>query len=47
MFAGYDWFQTYLEKLAAVTPEDIRRVAKRYLRARSRVVGTYQPVGGE
>jgi zinc protease len=47
MFADYGWFQTYLEKLAAVSPEDVQRVAQRYLQARSRVVGTYLPTGKE
>ena len=47
MFAGYGWFQTYLEKLAAVTPEDVRRVAQRYFGTRSRIVGTYLPADEE
>jgi zinc protease len=47
MFADYDWFQFYLEKLAAVTPEDVQRVAQRYFQSRARVVGTYMPVNGE
>ena len=47
MFADYNWFLNYLDKLAAVTTVDVQRVAQQYLRARSRVVGTYIPVGGE
>jgi zinc protease len=47
MFADYNWFLTYLDKLAAVTPADVQRVAQQYLGARSRVVGTYIPTGGE
>ncbi len=47
MFADYNWFLTYLEKLADVTPEDVQRVAKQYLRPSRRIVGTYLPVGGE
>ncbi|NOZ00218.1 MAG: insulinase family protein [Chloroflexi bacterium] len=43
MFADYDWFLTYLEKLAEVTPADVQRVAQQYLRPQSRVVGTYIP----
>lgn len=43
MFADYNWFLTYLDRLAAVTPADVRRVAQQYLRPRSRVVGTYVP----
>jgi zinc protease len=49
MFADYGWFTSYLEKLAAVTPADVQRVAQAYLRAKNRVVGIYLPVndGGE
>ncbi len=46
MFASYDWFETYLEKMAAVTPKDVQRVARAYLRPQTRVVGTYIPTGG-
>jgi zinc protease len=45
MFADYDWFQTYLDRLAAVTPADVQRVAQQYMRPGSRVVGTYLPDG--
>ncbi|MEW6029723.1 MAG: M16 family metallopeptidase [Chloroflexota bacterium] len=44
MFATYDWFLTYLDKLAAVTPADVQRVARQYYRPQNRVVGTYLPV---
>lgn len=44
MFASYDWFTGYLEKLAAVTPEDVQRVAQTYLRPQNRVLGVYIPV---
>ncbi len=47
MFADYNWFLTYLDNLAAVTPADVQRVAQGYLQPRSRVVGTYIPSGGE
>ncbi len=43
MFATYDWFLNYLDNLAAVTPQDILRVAQRYLRPQRRVVATYHP----
>lgn len=46
MFADYGWFETYLEKLAKVTPKDVQRVARKYLRPQSRVVGIYVPAGG-
>jgi zinc protease len=46
MFATYDWFQTYLDKLSKVTVKDIQRVANEYLQPQSRVVGTYVPQNG-
>lgn len=45
MLGGYHWFDTYLERLARVTPRDVQRVAQTYLQPASRVVGTYQPAG--
>ena len=47
MFANYDWFLTYLEKLSKVTPVDIQTAAQKYLRSQNRVVGTYVPNGAE
>lgn len=47
MFADYDWFLTYLEKLAKVTPDDVQRVAREYFQPKSRVVGTYLPAKKE
>ncbi|MEW6086148.1 MAG: pitrilysin family protein [Chloroflexota bacterium] len=46
MFAKYEWFQTYLDKLAKVTAKDIQRVANEYFKPQSRVVGTYVPLDG-
>ena len=43
MFDSYTWFKTYLDRLAAVTPEDVQRVAQQYLRRKQRVVGVYRP----
>jgi zinc protease len=43
MFASYEWFESYLHRLAAVTAADVRRVAREYLQPRSRVVGVYVP----
>lgn len=43
MFATYAWFETYLKKMARVTPTDVQRVAREYLRPENRVVGTYIP----
>jgi zinc protease len=47
MFASYDWFLTYLDKMAKVTPAKIQKAAQVYLRPQSRVVGTYLPTGTE
>jgi zinc protease len=45
MFATYDWFESYLENMSKVTPDEVQRVAREYLRPRTRVVGTYLPTG--
>ncbi len=45
MFADYDWFRTYLDRLAQVTPEQMLEVARRYLSPRNRTVGIYLPSG--
>ncbi|MBX3005528.1 MAG: insulinase family protein [Anaerolineales bacterium] len=45
VFDTYAWFESYLERLAAVTPADVQRAAQRYLRPERRVVGVYQPDG--
>ena len=47
MFASYDWFTSYLDNLAKVTPADVLRVAQNFFQPRSRVVGTYAPTGDE
>lgn len=44
MFATYDWFLTYLDRLAAVTPQDVQRVAQYYLRPQNRILGVYLPL---
>lgn len=41
MFADYSWFETYLERLRAITAEDVLRVAQSYLRPSQRTVGMY------
>jgi zinc protease len=43
--ADLDWFETFLDRLAAVTPEDVHRVANLYLLPRNRTVGRYVPGG--
>ena len=45
MFASREWFDTYLDNLAAVTPQDVQRIAQQYLRPQNRVLGTYLPTG--
>jgi zinc protease len=45
MFATYEWFEGYLDKLAAITPEDVQKMAQIYLRPQNRVLGTYLPTG--
>jgi zinc protease len=45
MFADYAWFDGYLRRLAKVTPADVQRVARKYLRSSQRVVGFYLPIG--
>lgn len=43
IFADYTWFERYLERLSAVTLEDVRRAAERYLRRSNSTVGWYVP----
>jgi zinc protease len=45
MFATYDWFENYLDRLGEVTPEDVQRVAQTYLRTSNRTLGVYRPSG--
>ena len=47
MFAHYDWFTTYLDRLAAVTPGTALESCQKYLRKDTRVVGVYLPESGE
>lgn len=42
-FANYDWFQNYLEKLNAIKPQDVQKVAEKYLNPTKRVIGIYLP----
>jgi zinc protease len=43
MFASVDWFTTYLDRLAVVTPEDVQRMAQTSLRPQQRTLGVYLP----
>lgn len=44
-FADYSWFAEYVERLAAVSPEQVRNTAGKYLRPDARVIGVYTPKG--
>ena len=44
MFSTYEWFENYLDRLADVTPEDVQRVAKAYLRPQKRITGIFKPM---
>ncbi|MEJ2012651.1 MAG: hypothetical protein P8X64_10585, partial [Anaerolineales bacterium] len=43
MFAGLEWFEGYLERLAHVTKQDVWACAQRYLHPSQRTVGFYRP----
>ena len=43
--ASTGWFYSYLDSLAAVTAEDVQRVAQQYLAKSKRTVGWYVPQG--
>ena len=45
MFATYDWFETYLDCLSKVTPDQVLEVARKRLIPSRRVVGVYRPNG--
>ena len=47
LFAGYQWFESYLDRLHAVSLADVLRVANEVLRPQNRVVGTFVPTKGE
>lgn len=43
VFADYVWFESYLDRLAAVTVDDVQRIAVKYLSKNNRTVGWYVP----
>jgi zinc protease len=45
--ADVGWFESFLDKLAAVTVADVQRVARARLQPKLRTVGWYIPAGGE
>jgi zinc protease len=44
-FESYTWFENYVARLEAVTIEDVRDVAQRYLRPQNRTAGYFIPTG--
>ena len=44
-FADYAWFESYLERIARVTPDEVHAAARKYLAPSNRVVGIYRPTG--
>lgn len=42
--AGWRWGNQFLERIRSVTPQDIQRVARRYLNADNRTVGLLVPI---
>jgi zinc protease len=43
IFDNYEWFLSYLDRLAEVTPEQIQGIAQKYMRRSNRVRGVYRP----
>jgi zinc protease len=43
MFATYAWFESYLEKLEAISRDDLLKIARTCLDPKHRIVGIYQP----
>jgi zinc protease len=46
-FSSYTWYENYLDSLEAVTLDDVREVAHRYVRRSQRTVGWFVPVDGQ
>lgn len=42
-FANYDWFSNYLDRLNEIKPQDVQRIAEKYLHPEKRVIGIYHP----
>lgn len=47
MFSSYEWFLKYLEKVALITPEQIKYCAKTYLTSQNCTIGVYLPRQGK
>ncbi|RMF40074.1 MAG: insulinase family protein, partial [Anaerolineae bacterium] len=37
------WHTSFLERLSAVTPQDVQHIAQTYLRPEQRIIGVYRP----
>ena len=46
-FHSYEWFLNYVDKLEAVTIDDVRSVAQKYLRPQNRTVGWFVPTAAD
>ena len=46
LVGDYEWFDSFLDKLMAVTLDDVRRVAADVFHPNKRIVGWYVPTGG-
>jgi zinc protease len=46
LFDSYRWFDSYLERLGAVTVADVQRAAQQYLPRTNRTVGHFVPAAG-
>lgn len=44
-FESHTWFENYISRLEAVTIDDVRNVAQKYLRPQNRTVGYFIPTG--
>lgn len=47
IFATYDWFVHYVDRLEQVSPLQVQRIAQNYLAESNRVVGVYLPSEGQ
>lgn len=45
LVGDYEWFETFLDKLMAVTLDDVKRVCAEVFQSNKRVVGWYVPTG--
>jgi zinc protease len=43
IFDNYQWFENYLDRLAAVTVDDVQRAARKYLARANRTIGHFIP----